>query len=277
MDDNQKAALGILGAVAAAFTAMKMKQAKGSMYPSGSFNDDDDDEPMLPARNFVSEMVVSQRRDPFLGQNVQPYRGRMPAKPEYTLIFDLVDADLIPLPEIMQTPPERPWGPTNMAAMREHFRPDPRGIIRTQEVGYLTSKSQFYAAHALLKPMIDEDMSIITLGQMQGGGFGMRAELPERMGFDIARPQDVGNFKNYRINLMALASQSSLFRSSRTKYRIKYNKTTWDPLNLHRVPDIRLTTHSQHTKRQSNTRIHGLRDGFFSSLNSHSPPPKSQR
>ena len=208
MDDNQKAALGILGAVAAAFTAMKMKQSRGSMYPSGSFNDDED-EAMLPSTgNYLSEMIIAEREDPFLGQNVQPFRGRRIANPEYTLMFDLVDADLIPLPDFMQVTPERPYGPTNMAAMRQHFRPNPRGLIKATQVGYLTSKAQFFGAVELLKPMIDEDRQIINLSQMQGGGFDLRTQLAPTPGFDIARPQDVGNFKNYRINLMALASQN---------------------------------------------------------------------
>ena len=163
---------------------------------------------MLPAGNYLAEMMVTERRDPFLGQAIQPYRGRRIANPEYTLMFDLVDADLIPLPDMLQVTAERPWGPTNMAAMREHFRPNPAGLIKANQVGYLTSKSQFFGAVELLKPMLEEDAEIINLSQRQGGGFERRPELSRHAGFDIARPQDVGNYKNYRINLMALASQN---------------------------------------------------------------------
>ena len=207
-DNNQKAALGILGAVAAAFTAMKLRESKGSAYPRGSFYANGDDEPQLPAGNYIAEMMVSQRRDPFLGQNVQPYRGRNVARPEYTLMFDLVDADLIPLPDFMVTTPDRPYGPTNMAAMRAHFRPNPRGILKANQIAYLTSKSQFFAAVELIKPMIDEDFDFINLREGNDGNFEIQPELVMHAGFGVARPQDVGNYKNYRINLMALASQN---------------------------------------------------------------------
>jgi len=206
MDNNQKAALGILGAVAAAFTAMKMKESKGSMYPSGSFYADND-EPQLPAGNYLSEMMISESADPFLGQAVQPYRGRRIQNPEYTLMFDLVDADLIPLPEMMVTTPNRPYGPTNMAAMRQHFRPNPRGILKANQIGYLTSKSQFFAAVELIKPMVQEDFDMINLVEGQDGNFDIQPALMPHAGFGIARPQDVGNYKHYRINLMGLASQ----------------------------------------------------------------------
>ena len=203
MDDNQKGAIGILGALAAAFVAMKHKQSKAQ----GSFAEND--EALLPSSgNYLQEMIVSQRGDPFLGQAVTPYRGRNIARPEYTLMFDLVDADLIPLPDMLITTPERPYGPTNMEAMQRHFRPDPRGLIKVNQIGYLTSKSQFFAMVDILKPMIQEQALMVDLVEGQDGTIGLKQEgiMLGPSGTGIARPQDV-NARHYRINLVALASQ----------------------------------------------------------------------
>jgi hypothetical protein len=209
-DNNQKAAFGILAGIAAAITTMKMRE-KGSMskpLPTKPAVLSRNEEALASSMRMVQELKMSERNDPFLGQEVGMVRGRRPQNPEYVLIFDLVDAALVPLPDYMETPPDRPYGRRDVGNMRRELRPDPRGILMTNKIGELTSKSQFFAAVELVRPMIEEDAELLNLSQMQDGNFAMRPELAMHAGFDLARPQDVGNFKQYRINMIALASSN---------------------------------------------------------------------
>ena len=60
------------------------------------------------------------------------------------------------------------------------------------QIGYLTSKSQFFAMVDILKPMIQEQAVMVDLLQNQGGGFRMADNRLAPISTQIARPQRCG-------------------------------------------------------------------------------------
>ena len=162
----------------------------------GSFNDDD--EPMLPAttgyQDRIQEMIVAEGQNPFLDQ-AKPFGID---RPEYTLMYDLIDSYEVPLPDFPVTTPDFTQGITNVAEIMRMTRANPRGILAHNAVGYIDSKSKFFQAVNMMTPMIPGDQTIIDLGEPQA----QRMLATNQTGLGRVRKP------RYRINLVALASQN---------------------------------------------------------------------
>lgn len=191
-----KGALGILGVLGAALGAVYLKE--NSVKGKGSFNDDDSDGAlMLPGTTAygdrIQHMIVESRENPFLDQE-KPYGID---HPEYTLVLDLIDTDLIPLPDFPITTPDFTQGITHVEELMRITRANPAGILETNMVGYIDSKPKFFQAVNLLTPMIQGDQTIIEL---QGPDENMLLNINSTAVGRVKKPR-------FRINLVALASQ----------------------------------------------------------------------
>lgn len=116
--------------------------------------------------------------------------------PEYTLIFDLIDTYEVPLPDFPVTRPGMTQGITNIADIMNATRANPRGIIASNPIGYINSKSKFFEAVELLRPMIPGDVEIIEMGENRDSWLSTNETGVGR----VRKPR-------YRINLVAWASQ----------------------------------------------------------------------
>lgn len=199
MSGINKEGLGIVAAVLAVAIGSKIKEGKGRL---GSFNDEEGNQ-IQKRGEYLFEMMEREKADPFLGQQVGPYRGQVPMNPEYMVILDLVDTEKVPLPDELITTPQRPYGPRNSEALFAALRPDPTGIIRAEMIASINKKSHFFAMVEAIKPMIESNGEVIDLNEQ-----GEVIQLLPAMGRQLA-PMGAGasrTQRKYRINLFGQAS-----------------------------------------------------------------------